>query len=187
MITTEQRLNICGVCKNRSFNPKQGIICGLTKETPHFDENCDSFLDDFRAQKMEDTKTEHLNNQTKKTINKGRFALFAIGAIYLFVGIWEGFYINGHDIIYGIVDWVVAAIFIFLGVLSFRKASLSFIIGLSVYVLLIVLMAIIEPSTLISGIIWKIIIISSLALGIKQAREVEIEINPKSDELLDDF
>jgi len=101
--------------------------------------------------------------------------------------ILEAYIFEGHDIFYGIIDWTVAAIFIGLGVYSYKKASLALIIGLLVYIAVIVLLFAVDPSTIIKGIIWKVLIISSLIFSIKTAREEEAKIKKIHGDLLDDF
>jgi hypothetical protein len=60
------------------------------------------------------------------------------------------------------------------------------IIGLSFYLLLVIFLAIIDPYTLVQGIIWKVIIVSSLGYGIVTARAQEKEnAKVKSTDLLD--
>lgn len=186
-MTKQERIQICGVCTKRAFDLKKGTICSLTKESPAFDNTCPDFIEDKKIKKAEENRINEQKSSADNTINKGRYALFIIGGIYTLIGFYEGFAMIDHDILYGIVDWVIAGIFIGLGVWSYRKASLAMIIGLSVYILIIILLALGDPSTILSGIIWKVLIISGLVMAIKQARSVEVKTTPKSDELLDDF
>ena len=41
-----ERIALCKQCKNRSFDPSQGIICRLTNEKPTFEVACRHFLRD---------------------------------------------------------------------------------------------------------------------------------------------
>lgn len=41
-----ERIALCKQCKNRSFDPAQGIICGLTKAKPTFETACKDFIGD---------------------------------------------------------------------------------------------------------------------------------------------
>lgn len=50
MLTHDERIRLCEVCRNRSFDLQQGILCGLTKERPAFEEVCtDQILDHSRV------------------------------------------------------------------------------------------------------------------------------------------
>lgn len=185
-MTREEYIKICSVCKNRSFNPKTGIICGLTNEKADFKGNCADFVEDENEVKHQVLRANHDKRETRGVINKGRIALFVVGALYVFVGYWESFMILGADILFGIIDWTVAAVFIGLGIWSYKKASLALIIGLAFYVLIILLLAIIDPFTILQGIIWKVIIIVWLVYGISSARSEEAKRKKEpSDDLLD--
>lgn len=170
-MTREDQLKFCSVCTNRGFNPKHGIICGLTNGVATFTESCTDYVKDEKEIQLEEQRKESLKGETNKEINRGRYALFIIGVLYVITGFVESFVIDGHDILYGIIDWVVAAIFIGLGVLSYKKASLSLILGLSFYVLIVILLVIVDPSTLLKGILWEILIVALLVYGIRTALE----------------
>ena len=93
----------------------------------------------------------------------------------------------GAQLLFGIIDWVLAAIFLGFGILSYKKASLSLMLGLGFYVLIIILLALIEPWTILNGIIWKIVIIVWLVYGISAARSDEAKERKldSGDDLLD--
>lgn len=183
----EDYIKICSVCLNKSFNPKIGVICGITNEPADFKGNCADYKEDETAVKHEVLRENHDKKEAKGTINKGRIALFVVGSLYLFVGFYEAFIILGADIIFGIIDWVVAGVFIGLGIWSYKKASLALIIGLGFYVAIILLLAVIDPITIVQGIILKIIIIVCLVYAISTARADEAKQKKLSsnDDLLD--
>lgn len=109
-----------------------------------------------------------------------------VGGLYVLVGIYEAFGIRGANIIFGYIDWTVAAVFLGLAIWSYKKTSLALIIGLAFYCLIILLLAVIDPMTIIHGIIWKIIVIVWLGLGISSARADEADNKDvTSDDLLD--
>lgn len=65
-MTRNEYAAICSLCTNRAFNPKQGVICGITKELPSFEGQCDSF-------KMDEKEKNHqLNLKTAVDISEGR-------------------------------------------------------------------------------------------------------------------
>ena len=178
-MTRKEQLEFCSVCQKRGFNPKHGIICGITSEPASFSGTCPDYLEDEHEVRMEDTKKESMKSETTKTINKGRVALFIIAGLYTIVGFMEAFTIQGHELIFGVIDWFIAAVFVGLGIWSYRKASLAMIIGLVFYVLIVLLLALVEPSTIVSGILWKILIVTYLVYGIKTAREEEAKNKTK--------
>jgi antitoxin component YwqK of YwqJK toxin-antitoxin module len=42
-MTRDQHLEFCKRCKNRAFDPQQGIICGITKKIAAFEGTCENF------------------------------------------------------------------------------------------------------------------------------------------------
>jgi hypothetical protein len=186
-MTREEYLKFCSVCKNRSFNPRQGIICSLTNEIAAFKTACPDFIEDEREVELANEKVVEQKQQTKKGINKGRYALFLVAGLYAVVGFFEAFVIEGHELIFGLIDWGIAAVFIGLAIWSYWKPTLSLIIGLGFYVALILLIAAFEPSSLFQGIIWKVIVIVALIQGIRTAREEAKKMVVESADLLDQF
>ena len=184
-MTREEQLKFCSVCQNRAFNPKNGIVCKLTGEQATFEVSCPDYIVDQSEVHMEILRNESRKMDAKKPVNRGRYALFIIGGLFILAGLYEAFIMPGADIFYGSIDWGVAAVFIGLGVWSFYKASLAMIVGLSFYLLIIIFLAVVDPTTIVSGIIWKILIVTLLFLGIKASREQEAKEKPKHEELLD--
>jgi hypothetical protein len=186
-MTRQDHLAFCSVCTNRSFNPKFGIVCGLTKEVANFDPTCADFKEDVAEMRIANEKVVEKQSEKTKTINKARIALFLIGGLYVIVGFLEAYVLPGHELLYGIIDWVVAGIFIGLGVWSYKAPVPSLITGLVVYVAIMLLLASIDSSTLFRGVIWKIAIIYYLIHGIKTAREEAKLVKKSNADLLDEF
>jgi hypothetical protein len=170
-MTREEQLEFCSVCQNKTFSPKAGIICKLTMELADFDYKCDNYLADEKEVEIVEQKKESIKNDVNKSINKGRISLFVLSGLYILAGFLEGFYIEYYNIIFGIIDWGIATCFMGLAIWSFSKPYFAILSGLIIYVLLVILLALIEPATIFSGIIWKIIIISYLAYATKTAKE----------------
>lgn len=180
-MSRENQLKLCAVCVNKSFNPSSGIVCGITNEPPAFENHCSDYVENEQAVKMQTLQKQQTKNDNNKTINQGRYALFIVGALYILIGIYEGFLADGHDIIYAIIDWVAALVFVGFGLLSYKKASLSLLLGLIFYILIVVLIGLVDVSTIFKGIIWKILIISALVKSYMMAKEQEKltkQVNP---------
>jgi hypothetical protein len=185
-MTREERLEYCKVCTNRSFDPKHGIICGLTNKVADFDCECPEYNPDNDAIASSERVKAIRKDETKSTINKGRIALFVIGGLYILTGFLEAYVLPNNDILYGYIDWGIAAAFIGLGIWSYKKPALALTIGLIFYIAIILLLAAIDASTIFEGIIWKILIITYLIYAISTARkEGDPNPNKSSDELLD--
>lgn len=184
-MTREERLEYCGVCKNRGFDPKQGIVCGLTQEAPTFEGHCIDYTEDVKEKENNTKWKSSLKSETKKSVNKGRIALFIIAGLYVLAGFVEGFVTNGGVLIAGIIDWIVAAMFVGVGIWSYYRPFLAFIVGLSLYAFLVLLIAYFDPSTLWRGIIWKVLIVTYLIYGIQSARGIQRAKKIADEDILD--
>lgn len=187
-MTREDYIKVCSVCTNKSFNPKVGVTCGLTNEIANFKGTCPDYSENADAVRHEIMAADHRRSENKGVINRGRSALFVVAGLYVLVGFLEAYVILGAHILYGIIDWTIAAVFLGLGIWSYKKASLAMIIGLSFYCLIILLLALVEPLTIIQGVIWKILVIVWLSYGISTARAEEAKqkkVNSGNDDLLD--
>ena len=49
-MTLKEKINVCRICKNRSFNAKEGLICGNTGAKPAFEDECHDFDLDITEQ-----------------------------------------------------------------------------------------------------------------------------------------
>lgn len=106
-----------------------------------------------------------------KQIRAARNTLFIVGGINLAVGI---FYFFAHDLMEQLIaGGIIFLIYLGLGFWSQTKPLIALILGLLVYVSFIILAAILNPASIVSGIIWKVIIIAYLAKGINSARELQ--------------
>lgn len=119
MISLSERLQYCKVCKNKTFNPANGINCGLTNAKPEFEKECDKFIiDEGEAQKllMRKKMEEEGNdiNETgffaseKKGMKKGvvgGIVMIVIAFVWFFGGLAAGyiFYYPPILLIIGIV------------------------------------------------------------------------------------
>ena len=50
-MTREDHLAFCSICKKRSFDFNQGVVCGLTREKPDFENNCSEYEYDSKRDK----------------------------------------------------------------------------------------------------------------------------------------
>jgi hypothetical protein len=167
----EEHLKFCSICTNQSFDSKFGITCGLTKQIAVFEGNCVNYAEDSKEIEKIERRNESFISNKNKSINKGRAALYILSGLYVFVGFLEAFYIEFHHIIFGVIDWIIGVSFLLLAICSISKPYLSLIVGLILYIVLNIILAIIDPATIFRGLILKIIIISWLIYGIDNARE----------------
>jgi len=180
-----ERLTYCTICANRVFSPQDGVICRLTNKPADFEVSCPDFSKDEKEVKIIEKQLKASQKEAKKPVRNAIGILIIIGVFYIIMGYFEAFMMDGHALLFGIIDWCVAALFISLGIVAISAPYISLIIGLSLYLILTLAMAVIEPSTLSQGIIWKIVIIYSLIKGIQNSKKIEKK-KVKSDDLLDE-
>lgn len=69
-MTREEQLVYCKKCSNRKFDPKQGLICGITGEYADFDKTCENFtLDESIDEQAADVRTLSVE-ESQLMINK---------------------------------------------------------------------------------------------------------------------
>ncbi len=90
-MTREERLKYCTVCKLRSFDPKHGTICSLTREAASFEATCPEYIEDEKALATEVKMKNERESENRKIINYGRYNLLFLGAVFLIFGLVEIF------------------------------------------------------------------------------------------------
>lgn len=184
-MTREEHLEFCLLCTKKSFSPKHGVICSFTNEVAKFENNCPDFLPDEKELRRIDVQMEENLKEVISTINNARYVLFLLAAIYLLLGYFEGFVIDHQQILFAYIDWSIAAMFLGLGILSLYHPRPAMIAGLSLYVLITLIIALFDFTTMVEGFILKIVVIVGLVYGIKATHHIQQEQEPNSDDLVD--
>ncbi|WP_420580358.1 hypothetical protein [Reichenbachiella sp.] len=144
---------------------------------------------------MEKSNQERVNNldealnynmllSSKEKIKQGRVILIAIALlniVALFFASSSGFTLDV------IITLIYVVVFIVLAILTTKMANKAIIIGLSIYLGTIVLVALVDWSTLFNGLLIKVLIVSGLVkayLATKDVKELqqklaEIEMRKK--------
>jgi len=169
-----QSITNCPHCSHKleedqaKFCPKCGFpVLGTEKEK-------DNFLRLLKANQ------EVLAN-AKKKINRVKIMLYIIGGLQVFLGLFlfMGEMVEDSAIV-GISSIVVGLIMFACSVWVKRKPVTGILVAFSFYMLLQIAGVIIEPSSIVRGIILKIIVIAVFISGIKSAydyREYEKKLN----------
>ncbi len=79
-MTRQEYIAVCSTCTNRKFNPKLGIICGLTSEIASFENTCESYDDDQEQIAALEKKETSYTNKNDSTTTKD---IFIGGAIFV--------------------------------------------------------------------------------------------------------
>lgn len=94
-------------------------------------------------------------------------------------------YIPNTQYIEFIIDASMPLIFVGLGIWSRTKPYEAILTGLILFTLIIVLSAIADPSSIFSGILWKVLIYSALIKGLAVARNNKKVL--ANDDIIDDI
>lgn len=112
-----------------------------------------------------------------KNLKNARTWLYVLSGIMFAVGLYHFF----QNEAYGEeVQWItfameggIALVFLACTLWSYKKPATAFMTALVLYLLLVISNAILEPATIIQGIIFKILIVIALGKAYKDARENE--------------
>lgn len=108
------------------------------------------------------------SSDARSGISSARNTLFIIAALTMLWGIFYFFQL-GKDSEVLITYTILSVMYLMLGYWSQQKPLVALILGLLVYITIIVIAAIFDPSTIFSGIIVKAFVIIYLGKGINSA------------------
>ena len=114
-------------------------------------------------------KNKHMD--AGKKIKSARNTLYVMSAITLVFGLFYFFQLQ--DIAVLVTNIILCIIYLVLAEWTSKKPMMALLLGLLLYLTTIIISAIFEPSTIIKGILWKVIIISYLAKGIYSASSIK--------------
>lgn len=110
-----------------------------------------------------------------KTLKQAGTTLYYLAGVFILSGLVYFFMHKDEEDVVAVVitDLIMAAMFLVLGAYSKKKPLACLISGLSLYVIVQLLNAIVDPISIARGIIIKIVIIGYMIKGIKSAMEIE--------------
>ncbi len=116
------------------------------------------------------------NEEAKEKIKSARNTLYVLSGIMAVFGfIQYGF----HESVVALgIDFGLSLIYLALAFWTDSKPLIAVLIGLLLYLTLIVVNAIVDPTSLFRGIIWKVVIISFLGKGIYSASSIKKDVLP---------
>ncbi len=109
----------------------------------------------------------------QKQVNRAKIILFVLAGLNFIAALYYLKTELYQPILLFSVQLIVALIYFGLGLWCKTKPFLAITIGLSFYLFLIAAMAIVEPASIISGFILKILIIGAFIYAIKGVKEAE--------------
>ena len=158
-------LSVCYHCKRQNLKEEEIFCpnCGFPQRGEEAAQR--KFIAVFNVKKMQ-------QHDYTKAINKARNILFILAGLNLVTGILLGLLVN-KDFIVLISSVIAAGIFLGLGLWAKAKPFPAIITGLIVYITFIVIGAMVNPISIISGLFWKIAIISGFVYGYRGAKEAD--------------
>ncbi|CAM1362024.1 conserved membrane hypothetical protein [Tenacibaculum sediminilitoris] len=153
----------CSFCKEQI--EKDVVFCsncghpenGTDKERAQF----------FAKRAMEKSKNIGAGEKIKSARNT-LFVLCGIMIVYGFI-----YYFSTKSILDLGVNFFVALIYLALAFWSEKKPFIALLSGLLLYLTLIIISAIIDPTSIVKGILWKFLIISYIGKGLYSAFDLQ--------------
>ena len=118
---------------------------------------------------QQNRKREFIKSQQKE-VQKATTILYILAGLNVVISIFA-YSTLGPAL--SIINFGLAGAYLGLAIWSRKKPFQAIVIGFFLYISLIAINAIFDPITIISGLIWKIIIISAFVYGYRAAKEVE--------------
>ncbi|MFH4964698.1 hypothetical protein V8G69_06805 [Gaetbulibacter sp. M235] len=122
----------------------------------------------FHANKViENRKIKDADDKIKSARN----TLYVMSGISLVFGVILFFSMNDVSIL--ITNVVLSIIYLVLAFWSSQKPLMALLLGLLLYLTTIIISAVVNPTTIIKGFLWKILIIAYLGKGIYSASAIK--------------
>ncbi len=118
-------------------------------------------------------KKKFMIRDSMKKVNRAKYILFALAGLNFLVSLYYLFYTFENAVLAFGIQLFVALVYLGLGLWCIKKPLLGIIVGLSFYLFIIALMAVIDPMTIIQGILWKVLIVMAFIYGIQSVKEAE--------------
>lgn len=161
----ERLSSVCSNCKSSiSENEKFCSECGFPENGS--DEDRGKFRSRVGAKKR-------LLKVVQKEVKRAKSTLVVLGVLSALVGVLYGFVIEAGDVATLVIYSIIAVIYFGLAIWSDKQPFAAILTALILYGTLIIVSAIFDPATIVSGIVLKIIIISFLIKGLKSGNEAK--------------
>ncbi len=113
-------------------------------------------------------------DEHEKKFKNARIWLYVLAGFQFVIGIFEYVTVDESVAIYAAgVDWFIAICFFLLAIWSKKKPATAFLTSLIFYCCIIAGLAVLDPTSILKGIIFKILIIIALYKAYTMAKEYE--------------
>lgn len=127
--------------------------------------------DEKRSFRLLVSSRKRFLKDANEKIKSGKIIIYALAGLYFVFGLFFGF--ANDDIATMIVYLVCTVIYLILAAWSSNNPFGAILTALIIYVTIHVLSAFVDPATIFSGIILKIVFISAFVKGIRSAQEAQ--------------
>ena len=163
IIESTENLQLCSLCKTEI--ELDSVFCGSCG----FPENGTDQQVNIFHRRLSFNKNQ--KREADKKIKSARNTLYVLAGITILFSTIQFF--SHQDTATLITGYILGVIYILLGSWTSKKPLMAVLLGLLLYVTTIVISAIVEPQTIIKGIIFKIIIIAYLTKGVFSASSIK--------------
>lgn len=153
----------CSICKTPMVS--ENIFC---PECGFPENGTDKDVAQFHARNAM-KNNEHMD--ADKKIKSARNVLYVLAGFTIVFGIIY-FFIEKDDAIL-VTNVILGLIYLVLGSWTTKKPLVAILLGFLLYLTVIIISAIVEPSSIVRGVIFKIIIIGYLAKGVYSASSIK--------------
>ncbi|WP_411765950.1 hypothetical protein [Winogradskyella sp. A3E31] len=153
----------CSICKT-SMNPAN-VFCS---ECGFPENGSDKEVAQFHARRAMENN-QHMD--ADKKIKSARNVLYVMAGITFIFGVI--YFLTDQDIAVLLTNGIISVIYVLLASWTSKKPLTAILLGLFLYITTIIIAAVFDPSTIIKGIILKIIIIAYLAKGVYSASSIK--------------
>ncbi len=159
--------SVCYYCKSTGLTSTDNFCpnCGFPQRGTQI--SMKRFINNIRNKHI-------LLADQKKAISKARNILFALSGLFVLYAFVWAFADGEFSAVVLIAGLVISAIYLSLALWSRKHPFPAILSGFFFYTTLIVLMAIIDPASIFSGLMWKVIIIGAFYYGYKGVKDSEV-------------
>lgn len=154
-----------------SNRAKCGLCRGLVASEQEFCNNC-GFPANGSEKKKHKYKLDRLN--TREKLEDLESKMRKIGYLIFLLAISNGvFALMSEDSTEQIIYAAISGLYFVSGILAFSKPFIGILCGFVIYVILLILIAVADPASLLSGILIKILVISGFIFVLTRFKVME--------------
>jgi hypothetical protein len=158
-------LSICYYCKTTGLTEKDKFCpnCGFPQRGSQVEMK--RFVWNINNKKL-------LLADHKKAVDKARNILFVLAGIFPLFGLIIGA-LSDMDLFVIVSNFIVGGIYLGLGFWAKKNPFPAILTGFCLYITIMVISAVVDPTSIVKGIIMKVIIIGGFYYGYKGVKEAE--------------